>query len=99
MTFFESSSRSILGLSMISFGKPVSTFPDHALPRPEPRLDEQRLLRRGLRAPIMRLAFAAAAEFGSGVPAPARVVEHATGKRNHVGFTRCHNVFGLLRFR
>jgi hypothetical protein len=32
MTFFESSSRSIFLFEHDLFGKPVSTFPDHALP-------------------------------------------------------------------
>src|SRR5258708_1306327 len=56
-------------------------------PRPECGRAEQRLLRRGLRAPILRRRFALAAQFGGGVPAPARVVEHAAGERDHVGFT------------
>src|SRR5882762_3815362 len=55
------------------------------LPRAERRGPEQRFLRRGLRAPILRRRFDLAAEFGGGVPAPARVVEHGARQRDHVG--------------
>src|SRR5882757_9978347 len=47
-----------------------------SLPRPERRRAEQRLLRRGLRTPVLRRRLDLAADFGGGVPAPARVVEH-----------------------
>src|SRR3954451_13944086 len=66
-------------------------------PRPERGLAEQRLLGRGLRAPILRRRFDLAAEFGCGVPGPARVVEQAAGERDHVGLAGCDDLFGLLR--
>ena len=69
----------------------------NALPRPERGRAEQRLLRRGLRAPVLRRCINGAAEFGGGVPAPARVVEHAAGQRDHVGLAGGHDLFGLLR--
>jgi hypothetical protein len=40
-----------------------------------------------------------AAEFGGGVPAPARVVEHAARQRDHVGLAGGDDVLGLLRLR
>ena len=68
-------------------------------PRPERGRAEQRLLRRGLRAPILRRGINLAAEFGRGMPAPARVVEHAAGERDHVGLAGGNDLFGLLRLR
>src|SRR6266478_6754486 len=67
------------------------------LPRAERRGPEQRFLRRGLRAPILRRRFDLAAEFGGGVPAPARVVEHGARQRDHVGLARYDDVFRLFR--
>src|SRR5258708_7893108 len=58
---------------------------------------EQFLLRRGLRAPILWRGLDLAAEFGGGMPAPARVVQHAARKRDHIGLARRHDLFGLLR--
>src|SRR6266852_9399950 len=66
-----------------------------ASPRTESRRAEQRLLRRGLRAPVLRRRFDLAAEFGGGVPAPARVVEHGARQRDHVGLAGRDNIFGL----
>src|ERR1700722_17099068 len=39
------------------------------------------------------------AEFGRGMPTPARVVKHAARQRDHVGLARCDNVLGLLWLR
>src|SRR6266853_5446187 len=75
---------------------PTATF--SLLPRPERRGAEQRLLGRRLRAPVLRRRFDLAAEFGRGVPAPARVVEHAARQRDHVGLTGRDDVLGLLGF-
>src|SRR2546426_3566608 len=69
------------------------------LPRAESRGAEQRLLRRGLRAPVLRRRENLATEFGGGVPAPARVVEHGTRERDHVGLAGRNDLFSLLRFR
>src|ERR1019366_8908747 len=68
-----------------------------ASPRAERRRPEQILLlmRRG--APVGRRRIDVAAEFGRGVPAPARVVEHAARQRDHVGLPRCDDLFGLPR--
>src|SRR5262249_56877254 len=60
---------------------------------------EQRLLRRGLRAPILRRSLNLAAELGRGVPTPARVIEHGAGERDHVGLAGGHAIFGLPRLR
>src|SRR5260221_14525968 len=67
-------------------------------PHPEPGLAEQRLLRRGLRAPVLRRGLDLAAEFGGGVPAPARVVQHGARPRDHVGLAGGDDLFGLFRF-
>src|SRR5262245_53231778 len=65
-------------------------------PRPETRLAEQRLLRRRLRAPVLRRCRHLAAELGGSMPAPARVVEHAAGERDHVGLAGGDDLLGLL---
>src|SRR5258708_10701090 len=67
-------------------------------PHPESRFAEQRLLGRGLRAPVLRRGVDLAAEFGGGVPAPARVVKHAARQRGHVGLAGGENVLRLLPF-
>src|SRR6266403_4883133 len=67
-------------------------------PHPEPGLAEQRLLGRGLRAPVLRRGVDLAAELGGGVPAPARVVMHGARQRDHVGLAGGDDVLGLLRF-
>jgi len=67
-------------------------------PRPERGRAEQRLLRRRLRAPVLRRGFDLAAEFGGGVPAPARVVQYAARQRDHVGLARRDDVLGLFGF-
>src|SRR6201996_1430323 len=83
---------------------PVSRFaspgmtPANSLPAPERGLAEQFLLRRGLRAPVLRRGFDLAAELGGGVPAPARVVEHAARQRDDVGAAGSDDLLGLLRF-
>ncbi|MBA7712262.1 hypothetical protein ES703_121234 [subsurface metagenome] len=68
------------------------------LARSERRRAEQRLLRRRLRTPVLRRCRNFAAEFGRSVPAPARIVEHAAGQRDHVGLAGRHDLLGLLRF-
>src|ERR1700753_3892246 len=64
-------------------------------PRSERGLAEQLLLRRGLRAPVLRRRRHLGAERGSGVPAPARIVKHAAGERDHVGLAGRDDVLGL----
>src|SRR5260370_6446600 len=54
-------------------------------PRPELGLAEQRLLRRGLRGPILRRGLHPGTEVGGGGPAPARVVHACAGARDHAG--------------
>src|SRR5215468_9691507 len=68
-----------------------------ASPRPETRLAEQRLLRRRLRAPVLLRRAHLTAEFGGGMPTPTRGVEHAAGKRDHVGLAGGDDLLGLLR--
>src|SRR6185312_14481964 len=79
-------------------GKEPPTTRNVALPRPEGGGAEQRLLCRGLRAPILRGRRHFAAELGRRVPAPARVVEHAARERDHVGLAGGYDVLGLFRF-
>src|SRR4051812_4781795 len=67
-------------------------------PRPERGRAEQGLLRRGLRAPVLRGRFDMAAEFGRGVPAPARIVEHAPRQCDHVGLAGGDNLLALMSF-
>src|SRR6516162_4659620 len=69
------------------------------LPRAEGGRAEQVLLLMGRGAPIGRRRRDMAAELGGGVPAPARVVEHATRERDHIGLARSHDLFGLSRLR
>src|SRR6185437_11096806 len=69
------------------------------LPRAESRFAEQRLLRSGLRAPVLRRGIHLAAELGRGVPAPARVVKHAAGECDHIGLAGSDDLFGVARFR
>src|SRR5579871_3191039 len=77
----------------------VRAEPCKALPRAESGFAEQRLLRGGLRAPILRRGINRAAELGRGVPGPARIVEHAAGERDHVGLARRNDLFRRVRFR
>src|SRR5260370_17521609 len=67
-------------------------------PGAERRRPEQCLLRRGLRAPVLRRRLDLAAEFGRGVPAPARVVEHGARQRDHFALPGRYDPFGLLPF-
>src|ERR1700679_2276353 len=69
------------------------------LPRAECGFTEQRLLRGGLRAPILRRGIHLAAELSRGMPAPARIVEHAAGECDHIGLAGRDDVFGLARLR
>src|SRR4051812_32898135 len=89
------SSQGLLAMTSLWLGSRTTIRPPS--PRPERGLAEQRLLGRGLRAPILRRRFDLAAEFGCGVPGPARVVEQAAGERDHVGLAGCDDVFGLPR--
>src|ERR1700693_5051241 len=80
--------------SMLSH-RPGMTAPPS--PHPEARLAEQRFLRRGLRAPVLRWRLDLAAEFGGGVPAPARIVKHGARQRDHVGLAGGEDGLGLFR--
>src|SRR4051794_12227644 len=85
-----------------AFRLPPITLPQRGLSFPrssaraEPGGAEQLFLRGGLRAPILRRRRNLAAELGRRVPAPARVVQHATGERDHVGLPGGYDLFGLL---
>src|SRR5258707_15595688 len=68
------------------------------LPCPERGGAEQRFLRRGLRAPILRRRKDLSAEFGRRMPAPARVVEHGPRERDHVGLAGGHDLLSLSGF-
>src|SRR5215471_14871752 len=77
------------------FGKPVPTFPDHALPRAEGGGAEQLPLLGGWSTPIWRRRGDVTSKFSGGVPAPARVVKHAARQRDHVGLARGNDFFGM----
>src|SRR5258705_2805989 len=67
-------------------------------PHPESRFAEQRLLGRGLRAPVLRRGVHLAAEFGGGAPAPARAVKHAARQRDPVARSGGEDALGLPCF-
>src|SRR3569832_480317 len=65
--------------------------------RPKTGLAEQLLELARLCPPIGRRRADLAAERGGGVPAPARIVEHAARECDHVGLAGSNDIFGLLR--